>query len=379
MNQKKEKVIYWNNIPAPYMVERFNAVADRGNLNFEAWFNERTVQRRSWTVDESSWRFHYRYMPAITFAGRQLQFPIPLLGKQCPDVLVSGYAEPSYLFGWSIARLRRVRTAFVCEITWDRWIQRRLWKEKLKRAVLPSAFVTISPGEDGRSYAMRYGVPDSRALSLMHVIDVKHFTESWAKACPRRDQTRAKLGLKGPTFVYVGRLWWGKGIKYLLDAFRRVQSQANSDVSLLLVGDGPEEASLRQICKDQDIQNVIFAGFQQKLDLPPYYAVSDIFVFPTLGDPYGLVVDEAMACSLPIISTSAAGEILDRVEEGVNGCIVSPEDSEALADRMLYLVNNPELREQMGKASAKKIVGRTPGQWAKDFELIVERIIAMPL
>jgi glycosyltransferase involved in cell wall biosynthesis len=81
---------------------------------------------------------------------------------------------------------------------------------------------------------------------------------------------------------------------------------------------------------------------------------ADIFAFPTLDGPYGLVVDEAIACSLPIVGTSAAGEIRDRVEKGINGYIVPLEDSLALADRMLHLVNNPELCGQMGKVSAGK-------------------------
>jgi glycosyltransferase involved in cell wall biosynthesis len=83
-----------------------------------------------------------------------------------------------------------------------------------------------------------------------------------------------------------------------------------------------------------------------------------------------------MACSLPVISTSAAGEIRDRVEEGINGYIVPPEDSGALADRMLHLVNNPELRQRMGKVSAEKVAGHTPERWAEDFEKIVYRLVA---
>jgi glycosyltransferase involved in cell wall biosynthesis len=127
---------------------------------------------------------------------------------------------------------------------------------------------------------------------------------------------------------------------------------------LLLVGDGPE-AHLRARAQAEGLRNVVFGGFVQKPDLPRYYTMADAFVFPTLGDPYGLVVDEAMACSLPVISTSAAGEIGDRVEDGVNGYIVPPENSAALLDRMERLAHDNELRSRMGEASARKIAGRT--------------------
>jgi glycosyltransferase involved in cell wall biosynthesis len=260
-------------------------------------------------------------------------------------------------------------------MTHDRWVARHPIKEVLKRFLFRRVDAIETPGEDGKLFAMRYGAQSEKIFFATHTVDIAHFAGRSEKICAEQERLRAELNLKGIVFIYVGRLWWGKGVNYLLEAFRIVQRQVDSEVTLLLAGDGPEEIKLRQICKKQGILNVVFAGFQQKPDLPHYYAVSDVFVFPTLGDPYGVVVDEAMACSLPVISTSAAGEIRDRVEEGINGYIVPPEDSGALADRMLHLVNNPELREQMGKVSAEKIAGHTPEQWAKDFELIIEHIM----
>ena len=104
-------------------------------------------------------------------------------------------------------------------------------------------------------------------------------------------------------------------------------------------------------------------------------ALPIFFIFPTLGDPYGLVVDEAMACSLPIISTSSAGEIHDRIEEGVNGYIVPPEDSTSLAERMIQMAKDLDLRKRMGQVSKDKIQGHTPEKWAGDFERIVADLL----
>ena len=75
-----------------------------------------------------------------------------------------------------------------------------------------------------------------------------------------------------------------------------------------------------------------------------------------------------MACSLPVISTSEAGEIPDRIEEGVNGFIVPPEDARALAERMGVLARDREGRRRMGAASFDKIKDHTPEGWARDFE-----------
>lgn len=370
----KPFVVYWNNIPAPYMVERFNALADRDNLDFIAWFNDRIESDRSWIVDESSWRFRYRYLPTTNIGSRKLHWPTPVLGKR-PDVLISLYAEPSFLFGWAVTKLCGAKTAFWCQVTYDRWVTRKAWKESLKRLVFPKVDATLGSGKESQAFAIRYGVPKEKALLLRHSIDVNHYESGYKQYVQDRETIRREIGVKGTTFIYVGRLWQGKGLTFLLEAFEKLQNLSDDDVSLLLVGDGPQEAELRQICFKRDIRNVIFSGFHQKPELPRYYVAADVFVFPTLGDPYGLVVDEAMASFLPIVSTSSAGEISDRVEEEVNGFIVPPEDSTILADRMLRFVNNPVLCERMGESSAKKIAGHTPEQFAEDLENIVYKLI----
>jgi len=352
------------------MVERFNAVADRGAFEFEAWFNDRTEPGRSWEVDESSWRFRYRYLPRVRISGREFRIPVPLLGRR-PDVLVSLYAEPVFLTGWAIARMRRARTGFWVEVTHDRLIRRSFWKEGIKRLLFPKMDAIVTIAEDGAAFARRYGARDENIFFAPHVIDVEHYRQGSSIDSAEREKLRRDLGLRGCVFVYVGRLWWGKGLGYLLEAFENVQERSPTEVSLLLVGDGPEEERLRRFCREHNLRNVVFAGFKQKPELPRYYAAADVFVFPTLGDTYGLVVDEAMACSLPVISTSAAGEIHGRIEEGVNGYIVPPEDAEALTGRMLRLASDDELRQRMGRRGYEKVKGHTPERWAEDFEKIV--------
>jgi glycosyltransferase involved in cell wall biosynthesis len=372
----KPHVVYWNNIPAPYVVEYFNALVRRANLDFEAWFCARTEPGRSWRVDESSWEFPYRYLPSMSLRGRRLSVATPLLGRRLPDLLVSLYAEPSFLLGWQVARRRGVRTAFWSMVTFDSWVRRRPWKEALKRLIFPTADGILTVDADGRRFALRYGAMDERIHYVRPGVDVGHFARRSSADAEGREASRLRLGLRGVTFIYVGRLWWGKGLDYLLDAFSTLQRWLDEPISLLLVGDGPEEANLRARCRSEDIANVVFAGFAEKERLPDLYQAADVLVFPTLGDPYGHVIDEAMASSLPVISTSAAGEIRQRVDEGVNGYIVPPRNSAALFDRMEALARNQDLREKMGIASAAKVAAQTPDHWAQEFEAAVEMILS---
>lgn len=370
-------MVYWNNIPTPYMVERFNALARRGNIDLEAWFGARTERDRSWTVDEATWEFPHRYLPRGGAGSHRASLPTRVLTGKAPDLLVSLYSTPSFLAGLRLAWWRGWRTALWVEVTFDSWNRRRVWKEALKRAVFGRVDGIITAGQDGRAFAMRYGVPPDRIHVARHVVDVAYFGSAAAIARLSRAEIRADLAVSGTVFLYVGRLWRGKGISSLVDAYQSVVRDATVQSSLLLVGDGPEAASVRRASEHGGLR-VRLAGFHQKSDLPRMYAAGDVFVFPTLGDPYGLVVDEAMAAGMPIISTTSAGEIGERVIDGVNGYLVAPGDPGALAGAMRRLASDPALRTRMGARSAEMIAAYTPDYWARAFEDAVERILCSP-
>lgn len=372
MSTQRPSVVYWNNVPAPYMVDRFNALADRGRLDLEVWFSRRDESDRSWRISETDWRFRGRYLPTVA----RLPLPLPLLTSRRPDVLVSPYGESAYVVGWLLARMRGMSTAFECERTFDSWVRRRPWKEAAKRLLFPRVDSLQIVGDDARAYALAYGGrPD--ALDLVpHGIDAAHFARAAEAARPNRQALRERLGLRGCVFVYVGRFWSGKGLLYLVDAFDQVSRSGNA-VSLLLVGDGEQEAALRAEVAARGLERVVFEAFRQHDELPELLAAADVFVFPTLGDPYGLVVDEALACGLPVVSTSAAGEISARVEDGRNGFVVPPASSAALAQRMGLLAEREDVRERMAMA-ARLSPRRTTEDWAVAFEEAIDRICGRP-
>jgi glycosyltransferase involved in cell wall biosynthesis len=356
------------------MVDRFNALATRGIINLEVWFNSRTETGRSWTVDESSWQFDYRYIPHATVKGRGLGFPPPLLAGRAPSALVSLHGEPSFVAGWHVARWRGIPTALEVVKTFDTWVARKPHREALKRYIFPRTNLFFVPGDDARRYVRQYGADDDHIMTLPEPVDSRFVTSAKHLHPSERQRIRDTLGLTGTTFLYVGRLWWGKGLRHLFGAFEAVQQRA-PDVSLLIVGDGDERAALEHHARQVGLRNVVFAGFHQNEDLPRFYAAADVFVFPTLGDPFGQVVDEAMCCGLPVISTSAAGEITDRIRNGRNGFIVPPGQAAPMADRMLDLVHNASRRRAMGQFGKDQVTGRTRERWCGDLEMGIERLL----
>jgi glycosyltransferase involved in cell wall biosynthesis len=147
------------------------------------------------------------------------------------------------------------------------------------------------------------------------------------------------------------------------------------DSTLLIVGDGPDRDRFRQAVADRRIPRVVIRDFVQQRDLPRILASSDALVFPTRGDPYGLVVDEAMAAGLPVISSTSAGEIRTRVIPGETGLLVEPDDSGALHAAMRGLHEHPDRAAAMGDRGGAAMEHRTPERWARQVTDAVRDIV----
>jgi glycosyltransferase involved in cell wall biosynthesis len=364
---RRPHVVYWNNIPTPYTIARFAELARRDTMDFEAWFTYPRWHDREWELEGLD-SFPHRFLPSV----RSLPYPAPLLGRHVPDLLVSQYGWPWFVAGWALAKARRVRHVLECEITFDTWAERRWWKELAKRAMFRTVDGVLVFGAQGAAYAHDLGAAPNQIHHVDHVFDVDRFVTA-SKAADRA-AVRARLGLRGTTFAYVGRLWWGKGLDTLLAAYERLG--ADDRASLLIVGSGPEEDALRRTVSGGGLANVVFAGFRQQAELPELYAASDVLVFPTLGDPWGLVVEEAMASGLPVVSSRSAGEIGDRIRDGETGWIVPAGDVAALADRLRLFVDDPALAGSMGGAARDSVRWRTPARWADEFESLVGEVMA---
>ena len=371
------RVVYWNNIPAPYMVERFNALADRATVDLEVWFSERTVPDRSWRIDESEWRFRHRYLPQVSVGGGRVGLATQLLRRRGPELLVMQYGALEYVVAWAAAVLRGWRTAFWVEVTFDSSVRRRPYREWLKRRMFSRVDGVLTAGEDGAAFARRYGASDERIHIVRHVVDAGYYSSRGSDHDSGREALRQSLGIEGTCFLYVGRLWELKGIFELTAAYARMRS-AGVSAALVIVGDGRDEGRLRADIASRELDGITFAGFVQREDLPRWYAAADVLVFPTRGDTYGMVVDEAMAAGLPVISTTAAGEIGTRVVEGETGWLVPARDPEGLAQAMASAVRDPAAVSRMGRTASKRMLGLGPGRWADEFEDAVSGILGPP-
>ncbi len=180
---------------------------------------------------------------------------------------------------------------------------------------------------------------------------ILEYDEKFVKQESRR--VRESLKLLGKKIVlYVGRLEKRKNVELLLRAFARI---SNSNVALIIIGDGSLKKHLIDLCKTENITNVYFLGKLRREELAPYYFLCDVFVYPTIFEPWGLAVNEAMQFGKPIIATYKTAAAYDLIIQGVNGFIIRDNDVEELSRLLLLLISNEKLVKAMGEKS-KQII-----------------------
>jgi glycosyltransferase involved in cell wall biosynthesis len=274
------------------------------------------------------------------------------------DVLwLNGYSYVTQMLALAAQRLRGGAVMFREEQTLIHG--RGSLKAAGKSLVLPLLFgdgPALYLGAESRRWFEHYGVPRERMFFAPYAIDNAEHGQAVEAARRDRSRLRAELGLAldRPVLLTVSRLTANKQPMAVLRAFRQVRERV--PCSLIVVGSGELEGELRDAVDRDGIEDVVFAGFVNRDRIAEVYAVADAFVlFSRLHETWGVVVNEAMAASLPVIVSDACGSAPDLIREGVNGYVVDRDDIGTLAERMLCLMADAEGRERLGRESRKLI------------------------
>jgi glycosyltransferase involved in cell wall biosynthesis len=185
--------------------------------------------------------------------------------------------------------------------------ERRIGRARrwLRRCISRWAKHWISYGETSTEYLEALGVPRERILQTQNCVEESLYLAP----------TPPALALHpAPVLLYVGQMILRKGVDQLLRAAAAVQ-QEGRDFSLLLVGDGPERANFQALSARLGLRHVTFLPARPPAELPAVYRSADVLVFPTLEDVWGLVVNEALWCGVPVIASRYAGAARELLPE----------------------------------------------------------------
>ena len=233
----------------------------------------------------------------------------------------------------------------------------RSWKDRVRAAFLRGIFRLAGgfmvSGVLNAEYYRHYGASPGRFFLLPWAIDNERFANASRFAPGEREAMRARYDVapEHVAFVFSAKLVPRKDPMTLLRALQRMQHKDRAAVVFL--GHGELREALETYAKEHAL-NVRFAGFVNQADLPKHYAMCDVFVLPSVYEPRGAVINEAMACGLPVIVTDRCGSLGDVVLEGENAFVYPAGDDAALASAMGALMDD-ELRARMGRRSREII------------------------
>lgn len=211
------------------------------------------------------------------------------------------------------------------------------------RRVLKAADRVLAASRAVYNEAVKAGCSRDKLVHVSNGVDLNRF-----KSKSNHKWVRRKLGIGNKLVVLSVRALVPKnGVEYLVASAPEVVKQC-PDVVFVIIGEGPLRPRLMKLANDLGMsKNFVFIGKVPYIDLPDYYAACDVFVIPSIMEAFGLVTVEAMASSKPVIGTNVGG-IPDTIENGKNGYLVPPRDPQRLAEKILLLLENSDLREKMG-------------------------------
>jgi glycosyltransferase involved in cell wall biosynthesis len=281
------------------------------------------------------------------------------LGRLCRGDIVhlAGWGHPLLVVALLMGKLRGLRV-FIESDTSTGQAAGRI-KNFVKRVVYPPLFRLadhfLPGGKRQAAYLASYGVPSTKATTAQMTVDVAAIMRYVATAGKaKRDALRARLGYANDivAVLYLGRLEPRKGVADLLDAFADIALR-RKDVRLMVVGSGSLDSSVRDAAAIDP--QISYLGRLTGTEVLDAFAASDIVVAPSRFEPWGLVINEAMACGRPVVATDRVGCVDDLVTHGETGFIVPAETPRALADALELLASSDRLREEMGAAAMRRI------------------------
>lgn len=246
---------------------------------------------------------------------------------------------------------------------------RMTWRAGFRKILYPFLFKLpdrfLPAGTRQIAYLTKYGVDPTRIDMAKMTVDVEYIMTFCAGLSTNmRNSLLKKYEILGSQvcFLFVGRLESYKGVMDLLCAFGML-SQQQTDVCLIVVGDGSLAPDV-SVAATQ-LASLHYLGWLDGDALWEIYAVADAFVLPSHREPWGLVVNEAMAAGLPVVASETAGCIDDLVQPGVTGLIVPAGSPEALCTAMQEIASDAARRARMGAAARRLIADWTHADQAQ--------------
>jgi glycosyltransferase involved in cell wall biosynthesis len=238
------------------------------------------------------------------------------------------------------------------EAAWKAWCKRKVLRRLFRR------FATFHPvGSLTEQFLEGLGVSRAKMFRFPYAVDNAYFAEKASQFRQRRERILSDLAISSGTFVVLGVLKFvpRENPMELLRGFHLFH-QKSRDSALILVGAGALEREMgAYIAANKLADSVHLVGYARYSELPKWYAISNVFVHPAIRECWGVSVNEAMACGLPVVASRQVGSSYDLIQDGANGYQYPSGDAKALADCLTWIASRPDRGAELGESSQRLI------------------------
>ncbi len=360
------RIAVLTNILPPYRVPAYQLMASTPGWQLRVMLNAETEFDRSWEVDPRDLDLEVIETISLRRSDTTLHLPSPhrllsALARFRPDAIVSAEFGARTLIAWLYCAWRGVPLVIWAEHTRARMRAASPLRRLLSGFLAKRAGAVVVAGAESRRTIRELGVADNRILVAPNTHDTIVFAEvqNELDVDAAREARRGQLGCRSRVALVAGRLFSVKGVEPLLESWQRLPEDVRSHWTLLFVGDGPLAQAVADAAASRPAGEIVHISAVQPRELVEFYSTSDLLIFPSLGDVWGLAVNEAMACGLPVVCSTRAGCAEDLIVEGENGWLTDPLDVSAFTSDLRQAMTC-ERRDALGERARTALRPYTP-------------------
>lgn len=374
---KKSKIVIIHNIVSPHVEPLFQELSKTNDLTI--LYCAQKENNRSWNKKPIGLR--YKILPNFSFKikGKDLftYFINPTiifeLNKINPDVvIISGWDLFAYQISFLYCLIKKIKIVIWSgstnyEPSWRRSISLPLVKFMVKNACAYIAYGTRS-----RDYLIKLGAKKDDIFISYNTTNVNAYINDIDSN--ERNIIKTRLGFTNKKVIlYYGQLIDRKGVDVLVKAFKIIHTKIKNSL-LLLIGNGDNVNHIKYLITKLNIDNIVILPDVGDNKMVEYYKVADVFVLPSREEVWGLVVNQAMASSLPVIVTNSVGSGVDLIKNFKNGFIFDTNNVDDLVKKMNYVLSDESRRIEMGKYSKKFVLDFQPKKTVVNFNNAIKYV-----
>ncbi|WP_322387083.1 glycosyltransferase family 4 protein [Clostridium perfringens] len=323
------KVAFLTNYKAPYRRLQFNEYVKKLGIDITIYYTNRINDGREWDVSEEV-LFKEEYLKGIKISDKYgyLNLGILKIIKNNDIILLGGYEQPTIIFISIISKILNKKTILIFDgISTSRLnINCNRLKNFLKKIVINNSDAIFANGVIGKKYFNeKFNIQKKYIFNQYLSVNNEKIRMCLKEKLLNRVELRKKFFINSDekVLVYSGRVIDIKNLKSVINALSKIKDK---NITFFVIGGGILEDEIINQGKNLGVRVIVTGFLRNQEDVFKHYSIGDVFILPSIEEPWGLVVNEAMVCGLPVLVSSECGCSYDLVKNSENGFIINPFD-----------------------------------------------------